>query len=547
MKNSVQNYFIGACCLVGMVPMVHAATDWSEACQQLRQVKVPGMTITKAQWQPVGPLPRDPHSALTGASGGREHLPEHCQVQGVLNPYVGVDQQHYGTHFEVRLPVDWNHSLLFQGGGGMDGFLAPAIGAIPSHRSRAKAALIRGYTVVSMDGGHPERTASFGFDQQARINYAYASIGEVTIAAKVISKQFYGQSLEHSIFMGCSNGGREAMVAAQRYPNQFDGIIAGDPGFHLSAASIGEAWDSQLLMSIAPKNKDGDKILAQALTVDDLNLLSQAVLKQCDALDGIKDGLINNYQACHFSVKTLTCKADQNKNCLTPAKVQVIDQIFKGAHDSQGNALYSSWPYDAGVNTRGWRMWKLGSSKTRYSNAWNITLGGDSLPHYFMTPPLKSFSSLDFDFDKDPQKLSEMAAMNDATSTFLSSFIHHGGKLIIFQGVSDPVFSADDIAHWYQQLVKNSGHGNLEQTQQFARLFMIPGMTHCGGGPALDNFDPLTALENWLDHGKAPQMLPAHGVAQFRGKSQPLCPFPEYARYVKGDPDQITSYRCTAD
>ncbi|MFM2477973.1 tannase/feruloyl esterase family alpha/beta hydrolase [Celerinatantimonas sp. MCCC 1A17872] len=544
MNNRWQSCLLGLGSVLSLAAPLAYASGAQDSCQNLQHIKLPGLTITQAQWEKAGPLPADPNSYLTGASGEHQVLPKHCLVRGELFPYKGVDNKRYATRFEVRLPVHWNHSFLFQGGGGMDGFLAPALGSIPAHQSTAKAALVRGFAVASMDGGHIGRDASFGFDQQARINYAYQSIGEVTTAAKTIIRTFYSHSLTHSIFMGCSNGGREAMVAAQRFPTQFDGVVIGDPGFHLSAASIGEAWDSQQLMSIAPKNKAGQKILANALTPSDLKLLSQSILNKCDALDGIKDGLINNFQQCHYNPAVLTCKNGQTSHCLAPAKVNVIKAIFKGVHNSQGKALYSSWPYDAGVSASGWRLWKLGTSQTAKPNALNITLGGDSLPHYFMTPPVKNYSSLDFNFDKDPARLAQTAAINDMTSTFLSTFFARGGKMIIFQGVSDPVFSADDIAAWYNSLVKDSSHGNLAKTQQSARLFMIPGMTHCGGGPALDNIDPLTSMQTWLNKGKAPAIIPAHGVDQLKGKSQPLCPYPAYARYIKGNPDKITSYQC---
>lgn len=543
MNKHVRRALIAILGLCGGIPAVQAS-DLRAACQQLENIGLAGVTFNTIKWQRAGRAAKDPSTAFTGASAQDQSLPAYCLVQGEIDAYQGVGNKPYGTRFELRLPANGNHSLLFQGGGGVDGFVAPALGSIPAHNSTAKPALERGYAVVSMNGGHPKPTAEFGEDQQARINFAYAAIGKVTLVAKSLTRQFYQQNIKHTVFMGCSNGGREAMMAAQRYPNEFDGIIAGDPGFRLAKAAIGEAWDSQQLMSIAPKNTEGERVLARALTQSDMDVLSEAVLKKCDILDGIKDGFINNYQACHFSPEAVACGAGEKEHCLTSDKVKVVNAIFKGAHNSAGEALYSSWPYDAGINAKNWREWKLGTAQKGKPNALNLLLGAGSLVNYFMTPPQPEMSALDFDFDSDPQKIVETAEINDADATFLSSFIHHGGKMIIFQGMADPVFSADDIISWYQQVVNNSAAGDVARTQQFARLFMIPGMTHCGGGPALDDIDPLSALENWLDKGKAPAQLAAHGAGKLAGRSQPLCPYPAHAHYVKGDPKKISSYQC---
>jgi len=271
--------------------------------------------------------------------------------------------------------------------------------------------------------------------------------------------------------------------------------------------------------------------------------VSKALLAACDAKDGIADGIINNPAACHFTPKVLTCRKGQKEGCLSPAKVGALQAIFNGAHSASGQPLYSDWPYDAGISSPGWRQWKLGSSLTATPDARNITLGGDSLPNYFMTPPQADFNPLTFDFDRDPARVAEMAALNDATSTMLSSFVLRNGKMIIFQGNSDPVFSASDIQRWYRELQRKAFNGDAVATQQSVRLFMVPGMTHCGDGPALDDFDPLTALEKWMGQGTAPDSLAASGRA-FPGKHQPLCAYPKVAMFTGGDSKQLSSYRC---
>lgn len=528
------------------LPAAHAATG-EAACHALLQAVAPNVVIQKAEYIVASKAGADAQAALTGASGAGTALPAHCMVQGTIEPRTGADGKPYGVGFELRLPDGWQNRLLFQGGGGMDGFLAQAIGSVPVHSSTATPALARGYAVVSMDGGHRGRDdASFAHDQQARLDYAYQAVGKVITQAKRLVVQYYSVAPKHTYFMGCSNGGREAMLAAQRYPLEFDGVVAANAGFHLSRAAVGEAWDTQTFLKVAPKDAQGHRILARAFTPADLKLVSDGVLNACDALDGIKDGLINNYTACHFDPKVLQCKASKNASCLSSAQVDALHKIFGGAKNSQGDALYSSWPYDAGISTKGWRDWKLGdSADAAQPNARNVVLGGPSLGEFYTTPPRPQLSMQNFDFDRDMAGIAQTGALNDATSTYLNTFEAHGGKLLIVHGLSDPVFSADDIMHWYDQVRLDTNGGDAARQAQWTRLFMVPGMTHCGGGAALDDFDPLSAIEVWVEKGEAPASMPAKGKA-FPGKEQPLCPYPQTAQYKGGNPDSLQSYACVA-
>lgn len=488
-------------------------------------------------------IPESPFTGFTGAAPKPVAVGAHCLVRGIIGARTGTDGKSYGTTFELRLPARWNQNFLFQGGGATDGFVAPAVGIIPCRGSTAAPALTRGYAVVSMDGGHPTQDPSFGFDQAARVDFAYASIGKVTRTAKALVRAVYGSGPQLSVFMGCSNGGREAMIAAQRYPLEYDGVIAGNPGFHLSAANLAEAWDTQQLLKIAPRNAQGHPILSKALAQADLDTLSAAVRSSCDDRDGLEDGLINAWRECHFDIKTLLCKPDQTTACLPAAKIEAIDKVFSGPENSAGDALYSTWPYDTGVSDVNWRMWKLGFSDTARPDALNVVLGGASLRAYFLTPPVTKFDPASFDFDKDTHRIAETAKQNDANATYLNSFAGHGGKLIIFQGLSDPVFSANDIVNWYDSVAATSFAGDIEKAREAVRLFMVPGMAHCGDGSALDDFDPLTALEGWIK-GNAPTYLEARGKA-FPGKRQPICAYPQQAIYRgAGDPNALTSFQC---
>jgi Tannase and feruloyl esterase len=513
-----------------------ALTVDAASCRRLgQQLRAGQLTDATAQWVSAGPLPRTPLMPPAPPV----QLPAHCLVRAALEPRTGVDGRHYQIGFELRLPQRWSGRFLYQGGGGLDGSVQPAVGLLAA---QGRPALARGYAVVSTDSGHQGLDASFGFDQQARLNYAYAAIGKVTRAAKRIIADYYGRGPSHSYFVGCSNGGREAMMAAQRFPDQFNGIVAGDPGFHLSAAAVGEMWDDVQLARIAPRDAQGRAILSRAFSARQLRRVAQAVLRQCDALDGLADGMINDVQGCHFNPAVLECRpgghdaADQPA-CLSRQQLAALEAIFGGARNSMGQRLSPPWPFDAGIGAPGWRAWKLGTSPSAVPNAINATLGLNAMQDYFLTPPRPQLTPGQFDFDHDPQRVAQTAAINDATSTFMTSFKARQGRLLIYQGLSDPVFSADDIMDWYRQLTHDSA-----AAQGWARLFLVPGMNHCGGGPATDDFDALSAIQAWTERGIAPQRLLAR--SRTLSVTRPLCPFPQYAHYRGGNPRDAASFEC---
>lgn len=530
--------------------LVGSAGAWAapgpQACADLAKAGEGAVRITRAEAVVPGPAQKDPMAAMTGANLADVDLPAHCIVQGVIDARTGADGRPFGIQFELRLPAEWQRRLMFQGGGGLDGFLANAIGRIPVISATAKPALTRGYAVVSMDGGHQGLDASFARDQQARLDYAYAAIGKVIAQAKRIVALYYESAPGHTYFMGCSNGGREAMIAAQRYPTEFDGVVAGNAGFHLSRAAVAQAWDTQTLMRVAPKDAQGRPVLSKTLSPADLKLVADAVARSCDALDGVKDGLVNHIQACRFDPKVLQCAKGKTASCLSARQVNALRAVFEGPRNRSGDALYSSWPYDIGIASDGWRVWKLGfSPDAAKTDALNATLGADSLKNYFMTPPDSGFDTMRFDFDRDMRRVEQTGALNDAVSTYLSTFAARGGRLLVFHGMADPVFSADDIMRWYDSVQRDTDGGDAARTRQWARLFMVPGMNHCGGGPALDDFDPLAAIESWVERGQAPAFLQARGP-NFPGKEQPLCPYPQYARFHGGDVNALGSYECVA-
>lgn len=470
---------------------------------------------------------------------GTTALPGHCVVTGEINPRIGVNGVRYGTNFELRLPSEWNGRFNFQGGGGTDGNVPAAFGP---ELGDALPALAQGFAVVTSDMGHAAtdgRDASFGLDPQARIDWGYNSLDQVTVLAKEIITQYYGKPADKSYFVGCSGGGRQALMMSQRFPTYFDGIVAGAPILEQHVAQIGATMLAlQEYTAIAPKNADGKPILSKAVSDSDLKLISRAVLDKCDALDGLKDGVIDNYPACSFEAKSLQCTGEKTDSCLSPAQANAIDKVMAGPRDSKGTLLYPAPPWDSW--TEGWRGTMFGTSLTEVPNATKST--NTSIRYVFMTPPDPTFDYLKFNFDTDPAKMAGSAAFTATTSTNYSTFKARGAKAIIYTGISDPLVNPAGVYRWYQNLA--AANGGVEATRDFARFFYAPGMGHCRGGNGLDTFDRLMTLVDWVEKGKAPDALIAKGAA-FPGRSRPICAFPNQTRYKgEGSIEDAANFVC---
>lgn len=469
-----------------------------------------------------------------------ELLPEHCLFRGSFGSRVGVGGRRYELQFELRMPTDWNGRFLFEGGGDLDGVDWPAYGSLFGRLT--PPALARGFAVVRTNSGHMSPTgsstdATFALDQQARIDYGFNALDRVTLEAKKIVGIYYGRAPARAYFVGCSNGGRQAMEVAERFPGYFDGIVAGDPSFDISHVAPWMVWNIQVLSRIAPKDSGGHPILSKAYSDSDLRLVVHAVLQQCDALDGVKDGMINDMAGCHFDPAVLTCRGPKTPSCLTKDQVTAMREVMQGPLDGAGKPIYRSFPYDTGF-AGGWRAIHLGASPTALANGMESTMGLATLAYHSLTPPDPGLDPLTFSFPQALARIEQTAAMNDADWTFLNTYAAHG-KLILYQGMSDYGLSADQLAAWYERLHTDTGG----HTQDWARLFLVPGMGHCDGGPATDQFDPLTAIVSWVEHGKAPDRIIATGK-HFPGESRPLCPWPKVARYVGGDSRKAQSFAC---
>jgi hypothetical protein len=522
------------------------------------------------------------HVAATEITGSKlaeaeKGQPRHCILTGKSNERTGIDGKSYAIQFEMRLPTEWNGRFLHQVNGGNDGEVVPALGDKPDFNAMGgKSALARGFAVLSSDSGHSARDpankamglaggAAFGLDPEARRDYGYAADLTLAPIAQAIIAAHYGKKPEYSYMYGCSNGGRHAMVDASRMPEAYDGFLVGNPGFDLPKAAIQHAWDLQNFTRINPD-------IRKSFSKEDARLLSAKILEVCDSLDGVQDGLTSNLVACRkaFDFKSLQCAAGKTEGCLPEVNVAALAAIFGGPKNSKGEALYSDWPADGGVGTGNWRMWKVESPIAPWNNYPIIaTMGSASLAMIFATPPSKIEGDNEhlndflakFDFDRDAPKIfakdatftespMEFMAPPDVANPTLAGLKAANHRMILFHGQADPVFSVNDTIRWYEKLDANSGG----RAGEFARLFTIPGVTHCGGGVGLDRFDALEALTDWVEKSKPPERIVASvnpgnkeiPASWSAARSRPLCPWPKYAKYGGGDVEAATSFACVA-
>ncbi|MDE3171353.1 MAG: tannase/feruloyl esterase family alpha/beta hydrolase [Acidobacteriota bacterium] len=498
----------------------------AESCASLTNLRIPETTIATSDAVAAKPKPSTPPAGPAFATDLVDvAMPSYCLASGEIDQHSGPDGKSYGIGFALALPDEWNGRFLFQGGGGLDGVVRPPLGTQAAGRVPA---LARGFAVVSMDSGHKGSMfdASFNRDQQSSLDFAYVALGRVTTVAKEIIAKYYGEPAKHSYFVGCSTGGRQAMLASQRYPLQFDGIVAGDPAMRTGYSRIANAWDAALFNKIAPKNTQGLPVPGQAFSDSDKQLLTNSILDACDAKDGLKDGLIFDFRACHYNPEVLTCQGAKADSCLLSAQVQALQAAFAGPRDSRGFDPYVGRPYDAGVAI--YLPGTFGSVLPR------------SAPGMFGRPNLAT--SVDVDALERQEADDPAESLTDTTWTNLSTFAAHGGKLIFFHGLSDPVFSPYDTLRYYNEMAGENG--GADQVRNWSRIFLIPGMNHCAGGPALDRFDALGAVVKWVEGGEAPDSIVATGK-YFPGRSRPLCAYPKHAQYKgSGDPQDAANFTC---
>ena len=504
-----------ACCLM----IAFAASAYAQpkdVCTSLITVKIPGGEISKAAHIDAGSTESIPWNQTRTPP-----LPAYCRVEGVIHRRTGFGGEEFGITFALALPDKWNGDFLMQGGGGSNGIVLAPLGL---NAAGDTPGLIRGFAVASTDTGHKSHRAGFDFefrrDQQAYLDFAYLANAEVAAVAKQVIALHYGKPAAFSYFSGCSTGGREGMILSQRYPTVFNGIISGDPAMRtgFSNLAIGR-WIPIAFNQVAPEDANGKPIIEQAITDNDRKLIKDALMKKCDAKDGLADGLISDPLACDFDPEMLACKGEKNDSCLAPEKAAAIKKALDGPKTSSGAQVYAGFLYDTGITN-------------------GLPFRGLLSPG----PGVFGPATTDMTMDVDKEALAAVQPLVDSMSTNLTTFSAHGGKLIFYHGDSDPWFSPLDTFGYYKDMAAENG--GLDAVSNWSQFYFVPGMSHCGGGQALDQFDLLGAVVNWVEKGTAPISVMATGKA-FPGRSRPLCPYPKHAQYKgDGNPENANSFEC---
>ncbi len=498
-------------------------------------------------------------------------IPAHCRLLGKMHERTSpVDGKTYSIGFEMRLPLDWNGRYFYQANGGIDGSVATATGNT-SGGGPLTSALLQRFAVISSDAGHNgAQNPTFGIDPQARLDYGYQAVGKLTPMAKAVIQSAYGRAPDYSYIGGCSNGGRHTMVAAARYADEYDGYLVGSPGFNLPQAAVASIYGAQQYATVATILPSGLPDLASAFTAAERRLVSAKVLERCDALDGLADGIVQNVAACQKAFDLArdvpTCPGARDGTCLSAAQKTMVANIFAGPKDRDGRPIYSTFPYDAGHGANGTAFWEFTAP---------LVLDSGAVGFVFGTPPADpaSFNGPLFTLNSDIDVLNDsiyeenrlyaeagMSFMTPPKATHLQRLWQRGSRMIVYHGVSDPIFSVDDTTEWFNRVTPRGQHskGRGPSPDAFVRLFHVPGMNHCSGGPATDQFDLLSALVTWVEGGEAPERV----VAKARGagnpggvntelpagwapdRTRPLCSYPGVATYQGGNPERAESFSC---
>ena len=524
---------------------------FSGTCDTL-QARLAGLantTITAAQDIATGTL-----------TVGGQPVPAHCRVTGTMFQRTSaVDGNSYAISFEMRLPLAWNGRFFHQGNGGIDGSVVPATGSTGG--GPLTHALHQGFAVLSSDAGHAAALGpTFGIDPQARLDYGYQAAIKLTPMAKSLIGTAYGRGPDRSYFGGCSNGGRHVFNAFTRMPDQYDGYLAGAPGFNLPKAAVANIFGAQRYASVATNPAD----LSTGFTAAERATVATAVLAKCDALDGAADGLVQDVQACQaafsLAADVPTCSGERDGSCLSAAQKTAIAPIFSGAVTATGAPVYTSFPFDAGIGAGGIAFWEFTAPVALDSGAVGIIFGVPPQDPATFNGPAWSLAAdigqlvTSINASNATYTESAMQFMTPPNPTRLAAVRDRGAKILVYHGVSDAIFSAEDSMAWMRGVAAQHADAGA-----FARLFLVPGMGHCSGGPATDQFDLLSALVAWVEQGQAPARVTAsaRGAGNPGGvnaevpagwaanRSRPLCPYPQVARYSgSGSLDAAGSFDC---
>jgi feruloyl esterase len=480
-------------------------------CAALAQLKLRDVIKLKAE-------------SIAAANGA----PAHCRVSGTIAPEI---------NFQVSLPLEWNGRFYMTGNGAFAGQQP----GDPFNAANVNAALSAHFAMAATDTGHDaakEPGATFASNPQKIIDYAYRAVHVTAVTAKDITKAFYAKPVQKAYWNSCSNGGRQGLVEAQRYPDDFDGIIAVAPWVSQTGFSIGTIWNQQAL---ATAN----------LTAGKLATLAKSVMDKCDAVDGVKDGLIDDPRKCAFNATkdVPICKAGADSDaCLTSAQAVAVQKVYDGPRNSAGKQLFPGFmpgseavvPGANGAASSSWLGFIAPASPT--AKPADFGLGEGMMQYLAPLTPNPKWDYKTFDFDNGPDEVTRWARLVDATDINLRAFRAKGGKLIITYGWADQVLQPLAGVNYYEQAVTANGANGTD----FMRLFMVPGMTHCAGGVGPDQHDLVTAVVDWVETNKAPALITTKKIVGGKTeRSRPLCPYPQVAKYKgQGSIDEAANFSC---
>ena len=465
-------------------------------------------------------VPSDTH--LTGATPKFASGVEYCEVSGVIGPTPSV------ITFRVGLPTEnWNGRFLMAGDGGFDGGVA-----LPLNR------IAQGYAAANSDSGHttpPANDASWAYNNRvAEIDYGYRAVDVTTRAAKRIVRSFYRTGIDYSYFEGCSTGGRQALMAAQHYPEHFDGIVGGAPAHNLTGLAVEQNWS---LRQFLPNNGTPGP---GTITPQQAAALNAAALGKCDALDGVKDGLLSSPLQCQFKASEMACSSGADPaTCLTPAQVAAVQNVYDGPRSAWGGSLYPGKPIGSEA---GWPIWLL--PPLNFQGGFTFSFMNYLFFRNDPGPP-PGYNWYNFNFDSDPQQGGFMARILDAVDPDLSEFRSHGSKFILYHGGADGLITPLRTIEYYEAVL-DENHSR-RRTEDFIRFFLVPGMDHCGGiGGGLKDWDRLAPLVKWVEQGSAPDRIVASQTLPDKTvRTRPLCPYPREAKWIGGgSTDDAANFRC---
>jgi feruloyl esterase len=482
------------------------------SCEGLAALTLPNTTVTLSQPVAAGafkPPAPPPGQGGNAAAPSYADLPAFCRITATLRPSSDSD-----IKMELWMPVSgWNNKFIVAGNGGFGG----SIGFAPLATN-----LRLGYAVAVTDTGHQGGSGSFMVGHPEKtIDFADRAVHEITVKSKAIAAAYYGTGPKLAYFNGCSTGGRQALTAAQRHPDDFDGIIAGAPGINAPDQGAGQIWFWNALIGtpegLIPRPK--------------LTVLHNAVLQACDAQDGVKDGVLENPTRCKFDPKVVQCKGAEGPDCLTPAQVEAARKVYQGPINPRTKKQIFSPLYPG--SELGWP-----SSPTAEPVGYALDV------YRYMAFNDANWDPRTLDYDKDVALAHKTMGPLDNTDPNLKKFVGRKGKLIMYQGWAEPGIPPGYISEYYKNVIASIGEKAADESM---RLFMVPGMGHCRGG-GTDTFNMLAALENWVEHGKVPESIPASMVVEGTVvRTRPLCPYPQEATYKgSGSTDEAENFVCKA-